>query len=1234
MQSLLSVHGRIIAIVTVFFFLLQIPSVQTDAPSIVITEIGAFESNGYEWIEIYNASSEPIDLTNWKFWEAGVNHGLTAASGTSMILASQAYGLIVQDVNNFLSKYPSTTASIFDSSWGSLNLSGEQIGIKNNLGELVEVFTYVAAPNNRSLERIDPYLPDYATDNWRAHPTSASPGLQNFWFLDSTTDVPVPIITGPTSTQAGTDTLFDGSRSYGIGALNYRWSVSDHIVGTDAFLTYQFAIAGPQSLLLDVTDSRGQTAQVFSDISVTASTSSSPSEPIVITIGDVVINEVLSRPSLGNAEWVEVYNMSTKTLPLAGVILRDGAGTIATLTGSLAGRSFLQVPISGNKLNNGGDIVLLMLDDTVLDSMAYGSWDGATVLAPAEGHTIARTPDGTGAFVRTTVPTPGSANSIIAPSTQSTGGGGSGENTTVPTLTNGSSIRPRDIVINELVSDPESGEAEWVELFNTTDTSIILDGLVLIEGSGARTALTGAIPARGFFVVSPIKGNLNNAGDTVALLTSSEVVLDAVTYGNWESSQETAPVPRKGQSLARFVDGEDSNRDSIDFTVTSIPTKGAPNRIQGVSTDTTTTADSIGVIRPFDATNIRIRITELLPNPSGDEATEEYITLTNMGTDMVDLSGWILGDATKSRYTMSDMQIAPSQSVKLYRQHTKIALNNTGTEVVTLYAPDASVHDTVTYTGPVKDDVIYQLVGGVWRWSTDAVASAETATTGTQGTYQFGELIVYIDTPLYVGVPVSFDASDSTFSEDTDVVIIWAFLDGSTQTGLRVMHTFRDVGQTQVSITILNKEGNVIQVQTIPVQVVVIQPSNVALPSRALLERIVISEVLPNPEGDDMAEFIELYNPTDTAIVLAGLLLDDEEGGSRPYTIPEGTIIPPQAYLVFPRVQTKLALNNTGDEVRLLLPSGDVLTSISFGTAKEGMYYVRMPDGTYVWTDVGSPGYGAAIGSESQIGTKSVTGAFISADSVPSTATIEDLASYPVGAQVSVQGIVAALPGVLGAQFFYIVDMSNAGIQVYLFNKEFPELRIGDAIEVRGEITMSGKEKRIKLRTRDDIRMIGPGKLPEPKTMEISRLTDAFSGWLLGFDAEVTEVKSTYLYIDDGTAELKVYIKKGANIPTRTYTVGELVRAVGILVPTADGVQLLPRSIDDIITTGVTSNYGRDEKDIVTKRLSQGVVTESPEHVLLVIMIALGSIIGGLILKQYHGHVRVYAHRMIRFFRK
>jgi PKD repeat protein len=102
---------------------------------------------------------------------------------------------------------------------------------------------------------------------------------------------------------------------------------------------------------------------------------------------------------------------------------------------------------------------------------------------------------------------------------------------------------------------------------------------------------------------------------------------------------------------------------------------------------------------------------------------------------------------------------------------------------------------------------------------------------------------------------------------------------------------------------------------------------------------LLITELMPNPEGDDMTEWIEIHNPNEVSIMLGNWQLDDSEGGSKPYIFNDTMAIPPNGYLYLSRKDTKLSLNNSGDEVRLFDPLGTYIDSISYKTADEGKSY-------------------------------------------------------------------------------------------------------------------------------------------------------------------------------------------------------------------------------------------------------------------------------------------------------
>ncbi len=123
------------------------------------------------------------------------------------------------------------------------------------------------------------------------------------------------------------------------------------------------------------------------------------------------------------------------------------------------------------------------------------------------------------------------------------------------------------------------------------------------------------------------------------------------------------------------------------------------------------------------------------------------------------------------------------------------------------------------------------------------------------------------------------------------------------------------------------------------------------------------SEALPDPEGSDTTEeWIELYNPHDHSIILDGLLLDDQAGGSKPHAL-SGNMASHE-YKVLSITESKLTLNNSTDAVRLLDLEEKILWEVPYEDSEEAMGYAKIGD-HYEWTSLitpGAPNQSSAIG--------------------------------------------------------------------------------------------------------------------------------------------------------------------------------------------------------------------------------------------------------------------------------
>lgn len=123
-------------------------------------------------------------------------------------------------------------------------------------------------------------------------------------------------------------------------------------------------------------------------------------------------------------------------------------------------------------------------------------------------------------------------------------------------------------------------------------------------------------------------------------------------------------------------------------------------------------------------------------------------------------------------------------------------------------------------------------------------------------------------------------------------------------------------------------------------------------------EPVLITEVFPDPaapQQDSTDEFIELYNPNDTAINLTKYIL--QAGSNYHYSFTLGdTPLGPHAYLAIPSAVSNVSLSNSGSGVRLIDPNGDIAYEApNYGEAKEGEAWMLDETGWH-WTLSPTPG--------------------------------------------------------------------------------------------------------------------------------------------------------------------------------------------------------------------------------------------------------------------------------------
>lgn len=369
-----------------------------------------------------------------------------------------------------------------------------------------------------------------------------------------------------------------------------------------------------------------------------------------------------------------------------------------------------------------------------------------------------------------------------------------------------------NLKINEFMSDPSSG-SEWLELYNVFTSSGDLTGWTLSDNTGIFISPTGTISAGGFFILEWSASRLNNAGDIIVLKNSNNEIVDQVCFGDFVSGCAGLAVtaPSKGNSIARKIDGVDTNSDKNDFAETTSVTKNYGNSILGPIMIQHTSSGSGGgssvvstINQSLNSSIGNIIINELYPNPIGPDEESEFIELKNIGLYAMDLLDWYLSDSSTIKYTLSG-QLASGGFVVFKRPQTKIALNNSNGDMVRLFRPNGSLVEEITYNGLAEENWSYSRnVSNTWLWTVTSTPEKENIFLSKNL-----EPSILVDYPseVEVGEDVVFDASNSTDSENDKLDFVWKI--GQNKINGNIIHyVFTRAGERIIELVVSDNHGN------------------------------------------------------------------------------------------------------------------------------------------------------------------------------------------------------------------------------------------------------------------------------------------------------------------------------------------------------------------------------------------------------------------------------------------
>lgn len=478
----------------------------------------------------------------------------------------------------------------------------------------------------------------------------------------------------------------------------------------------------------------------------------------------------------------------------------------------------------------------------------------------------------------------------------------------------------RTILINELAwaGTIASANDEWIELFNTSNDAINLNGWTLTDGGDIRINLQGTISPRGYFLLERTdnstivdisanqiyRGNLRNSGETLRLTDPSGSLVDSANGGGgpWPAGDAASrkSMEREGQGGNW---GTYSGVGGFGHDANGTPIQGTPTRRNSVllSAPTPTyvphatpTPSPPPSSSPTPNAPQTLLINEIAWSGTIASSSDEWIELYNPGGITMSLEGWVLTDAGDIEISLmghvpargyfllersDDSAITDLQADQIYVG----GLNNSG-ETLLLIDPSGAIVDSANSKG------------GAWP----AGSSRSHASMEREGGADLGG---------------NWETFTGYFGVGHDA-------DGNPIQGTPRSH------------------NSILQPTPAPTWI----PGTIR-----------INEVLIKPhydwEGkggvDTGDEFIELINIGPKAVFLKGWYLDDlPDSGSKPFKIP-GITLKPGSMMAFFHTRTHITLNDSGDTIRVLSPNGTVVDEVTYlKTSAYNLSYGRLPDGS------------------------------------------------------------------------------------------------------------------------------------------------------------------------------------------------------------------------------------------------------------------------------------------------
>lgn len=550
------------------------------APLILMNEIySRGTAADPDWVEIYNASDIAVDISGYLIYDAGGQSGSKPkkAFPEGSVVAAKGFLVIVVDTD--------------DEAGFGISSGGDELWLENASGNLIDNVNCLAMEPTQSYGR----NPD-GSNNWELLNTITK-GAPN-----STSD-PVAIVKmneiyskgnaeNPDWIEIYNTSDFEadisGFKIYDSGGQEgtkpkkeipagtiipaHGWTVI--VVDTEDESGFGLSSGGEDVWLenaageiidnisfpaLEENQSYGRYPDGDSNLqTLYVVTPGAANDNTMPPAGVVLMNELYSRGTTENPDWIEIYNAGESTINLTGYKIYDSGGQSGSKPKKefpaetmIAPGAYYVIVVdtedeSGFGLSSGGEEVWF-------ENPAGDIVDNVVFPAMEETQSYGRYPDGTDSWQLLHTITPGAANDNTMPP---------------PTVS---------VLMNEAYSRGTTENPDWIEIYNTTDAEIDLSGFKIYDNGGQSGSKPKkefeagtVIPANGFYVIvvdteDESGFGLSSGGDEVWLENADGQIIDNISFGAMEETQ----------SYGRKPDGSDN------FVIFTEITRGSSNNNAG-----------------------------------------------------------------------------------------------------------------------------------------------------------------------------------------------------------------------------------------------------------------------------------------------------------------------------------------------------------------------------------------------------------------------------------------------------------------------------------------------------------------------------------------------------------------------------------------------------------------------------------------------------------------------------